>query len=168
MKKRLIFVPIIILLLAACSPDTADRLSALEAEIEAVAAQNADLEAQLKTLEAEAEEPATEAANVAVAQFIMDTAGFHGMEETLNESGEIDPGYLGTVSRVRKVVANTQWPEPLAPEAASFVAVLAEYAEVLEADDPDAAASLSAEAHEAQHDFSHNVDNWLGGGDHQE
>jgi hypothetical protein len=161
MQKRLILALITMLLLAACSTDSEQRLSALEAQIETVSARNAELET-------EAEEHTTEAANVAVAQFIMDTAGFHGMEETLNESGEIDPAYLGAVTRTQKVLANTHWPEPLADQAESFVTLLSEYAEALEADDAEAATPLSAEVHEAQHDFSHSVDNWLGGGDHHD
>jgi hypothetical protein len=168
MQKRLIIALITMLLLAACSADSEQRLSALEAQIETVSERNAELETQLSALETEAEEHTTEAANVAVAQFIMDTAGFHGMEETLNESGEIDPAYLGAVTRAQKVLANTHWPEPLAEQAGSFVTLLSEYAEALEADDAEAATRLSSEIHEAQHDFSHAVDNWLGGGDHHD
>ena len=172
MRNRLIVISFILMSLVACSAQTEERLSALETQVETMAEREAELEGQLSALQAQAEEQTAGTADVAVAQYIMDTSGFHGMEESLNESGEIDPSYLGAVNRARKVLANTQWPEELAGEADSLVNLLSEFAAALEADDGDRrreeAARLAAEVHEAQHDFSHAIDNWLSGGVHEE
>jgi hypothetical protein len=72
------------------------------------------------------------------------------------------------VTRARKVVANTTWPEELDADADSFADILVVFSESLEADDVDAATRLAIEVHEIQHDFSHAIDNWLGDGDHHD
>lgn len=169
MPSRLIVILFILLSLVACNAGTEERLSALETQVETMAERESELEKQLSALQAQAEEQSAGAADVAVAQYIMDTGGFHGMDEALNESGEIDPSYLGAVNRTHKVLANTRWPEELSAEAASLVGLLSEFAAALEADDAEEAARLAAEVHGAQHDFSHAIDNWLaGGGEHEE
>jgi hypothetical protein len=104
-----------------------------------------------------------------MAQFVMDTAGFHGMAETINETQKIEPAYLGTVNRVKKILASAPWPESLSGQGQAFVALLDEYASALEADDAEAAARLSEEVHDAQHELSHAIDAWLGtAGEHEQ
>jgi hypothetical protein len=124
------------------------RLDELGAEIEAMGA----------------EEHASNPFEIGMAQYVMDTAGFHDMDETLNETKQVDPAYLSAVRRVHKILANTPWPEELHAEAEKFVELLAEFEAALEADDGERAAALATEVHEVQHDFSHAVDEWLGAG----
>ena len=127
----------------------------------------ADLEARVSTLEAQVGigvgNAGHDAFGVAMAQYVMDTAGFHDMDEVLNETKAVDPAYLSAVNRVRKVVAQAPWPEALHEKSESFVNVLDEFAAALDADNGEEAATLATEVHEVQHDFSHAIDDWLGG-----
>jgi hypothetical protein len=100
---------------------------------------------------------------VAIATYLMDTAGFHGIDERLNQEGVIDPGDAGVVNRVNRVLAVTSWPEDLQAQVDSLRATLDKYAEALTNDDVEAAKPLATEAHELQHDLSHAVENWLDG-----
>jgi hypothetical protein len=74
---------IFMLALAACSTDTEKRLSTLEDQAQGMAVRDEEIDDRLQALEAEVQEHMASAAGVAVAQFIMDTSGFHGMEESL-------------------------------------------------------------------------------------
>jgi hypothetical protein len=98
---------------------------------------------------------------------MLDTTDFHGMAETIAETQQIDPAYLGTVNRVHKIVSSAPWPESLAEQGQAFQTLLGEYAAALEADDVEAATPLSEEVHDAQHELSEAIDVWLGsaGGD---
>jgi hypothetical protein len=156
------------LLVAACTGS--GQPSSLESrQIDDLETRFAALEAQLAaqpdpTAEPHADNTDGDAFGVAVTQYILDTAGFHDMEEALAANETVDPAHLTTVNRVRKVVAQAPWPEALHEQANAFVVVLTEFAAALEADDGGAAAELAASAHTAQHDLSHAIDNWLGSG----
>ena len=165
------------LLVAACasSPDVpgeldaqAERLGQLEQELDDVLAALSEMQA-VESVEVEHEEQEeTEAAQpsafeLAVAQYIMDKAGFHGIEEALTESGEIDPGSISTVNQVSRVVASTQWPPDLSDSAAHFFEKLADFHSTLEEDDSERATSLAAEVHDLQHDLSAAIGEWLSG-----
>jgi len=100
---------------------------------------------------------------VAVTQYLIDTAGFHAIDSELEQTGEIQAGYLGTVGRVSKLVEHTAWPAELEEPAARFQAALTALLEALEGEESAAAAEAASEAHAAQHDLSHAIDNWLSG-----
>ena len=152
-------------------------LSASQAEIADLQSRLDSLQTQLDGLEAEMsaasnlpetgeamvpEEHSEDPFAISVAQYVLDTAGFHGMAEAISETNEIDPAYLGTVNRVYKILASAPWPEELAEQGQAFVSLLEEFATALEADDVEAAAPLSDEVHDAQHELSHAIDDWLG------
>jgi hypothetical protein len=164
---RKLFVPLMLfaIIMTACAgtatPDAANETAALEARVAALEAQLAALPAPV--VEDAEVESASQAFGVAVAQYVMDTAGFHGMDEALNETQTVDPAYLSTVNRVQKVVAQAPWPEALHEQVEAFEGVLGEFAAALDADDGAAAAPLATELHEVQHDLSHAIDGWLGG-----
>lgn len=149
-----------------------DRLVAIENQLEEVADSLSAMQSEMamqEELSLESEHGAAPAASpfdLAVAQYFMDTAGFHAMAEALAEEGAvIDPSYLSSVNRVSRVLSNTSWPESLQAEADSFIGQLTEFTASLESDDAVAAASLSEAIHDAQHDLSHEIDNWLGSAD---
>lgn len=167
-SKRITFIILILLIgiLSACQ-STQDS-----AEVEQLQ-QLAALESRLNALESRLEEP-MEGANhdtggnnqvfqITVATYLLDTAGFHDMDLRLNEEGIIMPGDAGTVNRVNGALAATDWPDELQAEADHLMSVLAEYAEALSNDDLEAAKLLASTAHDAQHDLSHSVENWLAG-----
>jgi hypothetical protein len=170
-------------LLAACAPAggaNSDQLSALEARVAALEGAGttaadgltdaslrlAALEAKVTTLEEAHDHAEAGVFELAVAQYFMDTAGFHGMDVALNDTGVVEPAYLSTVNRVNKVMRATPWPADLHEQAEAFQGLLSELAEALDADDAAAAADLAASVHEAQHDLSHAIDELLGVGGH--
>jgi hypothetical protein len=172
-----------LVVLAACAPaaPSNDQLAALDARVAALEGNSpttslADAEARLAALEAQVvtlEEAAGEGAHdeaglfeLAVAQYVMDTAGFHGIDEALNETGVVEASYVSTVNRVAKVIGATPWPEDLHEPVEAFQTALTDFAAALEADDAASAAELSATVHDAQHDLSAAIDELLGAGGH--
>jgi hypothetical protein len=154
-------------LLSACAPSPAasdttelqNQVTTLQGQVTALQTQVAELSA------APAEEEHMDEASafdVAVAQYVLNTAGFHGMAESIAESETIDPAYGGAVNRVRTIFANTTWPEELQEEETAFVALLDEFSAKIEADDGAGAVEISDQVHEAQHAFSASIDAWLG------
>lgn len=99
---------------------------------------------------------------VSVAQYFLDSAGFHGMATTLSETQTIDPTYLSTVTRVNKVLAQTTWPSELNEQAQAFTESLTTFAAAWEADNIADAVELSETVHDAQHELSHSIDHWMG------
>jgi hypothetical protein len=154
--------------LAACA-GASTSAAATQPSLSELEARVAALEAQLAAQPNPAPEAHTEAAagrsdafDVAVAQYVMETAGFHAMDDGLTETKTVDPAYLSTVNRVRKVVAQAPWPDDLHAQVEDFESLLADFSAALEADNGEAAASLAAQVHESQHDLSHAIDDWLG------
>lgn len=156
MRKPLIVIAAALSVLAACAPAT--DLSVIESRLTALETRLAD------PVPAEADAHTAEASpfDMAVAQYILDTAGFHDMAEALAETKIVDPAYLSAVHGVRAVLASAPWPEELAEQGEAFVAKLSDLAAALEADNGEAAARLADETHEAQHDLSHAIGDWLG------
>jgi hypothetical protein len=160
MRKHIVVCLLLALALAACAGTAtpASQTSDLEARVSA-------LEAQLAATPTAAPETHTEdgdAFGVAVAQYVMDTAGFHAMDEGLNDTKTVDPAYLSTVNRVRKVVAQAPWPEALHEQVEGFETQLADFAAALEADNGEEAATLASSLHNTEHELSHAIDDWLG------
>jgi DNA repair ATPase RecN len=100
--------------------------------------------------------------DVSVAQYFLDSAGFHGMAERLADTKTIDPAYLSTVNRVKKVLAQTAWPADLNDQAQAFITSLSDFATALSDNKVDDAISLSETVHDAQHELSHAIDHWAG------
>ncbi|MCC7358494.1 MAG: hypothetical protein IT317_03405 [Anaerolineales bacterium] len=137
--------------LVACAP-AAGNTAELQSQVTALQTQVAALES---------EHTAASAFEVAVAQYVMDAAGFHAMAEALAETQTIDPAYGGAVAQVKTILAATTWPEELREQATDFAALLDEYSAKIDADDGAGAVALSEQVHEAQHDFSHAIGEWL-------
>lgn len=87
--------------------------------------------------------------DVSVAQMFMDTAGFHGMAETLSDTRKIDTAYLSTVNRVTKVLTQTVWPAEMNDEVQAFIGTLGTFAAALTAGDVEAAVEASDVVHDA-------------------
>ncbi|MBX3013738.1 MAG: hypothetical protein KF832_19610 [Caldilineaceae bacterium] len=97
---------------------------------------------------------------VTTAIYLLDTAGLHDLDVRLNEEGVIEPGDAGRVNRVVDLLASVNWPEPLVTEVVTLTTALTDLGAALTADDVEAAAPLATLVHEAQHDFSHAVEQW--------
>ncbi len=171
-KLLLPIVAILIGLVAAgCSttdPDVtsqleaqSDRLSHLEEQIDEFSA----ILDEMTMEDMDGEHAAMEgiAFEISVAQFVMDTAGFHAIDDALTETSEIDPAYASTVARVARIVASITWPDDLAEDADHLLEVLAEFQSTLSEDDIEAALPLAGMAHDHQHDLSAAIAAWLSG-----
>ena len=104
--------------------------------------------------------------DVSVAQFFLDSAGFHGIATALSETQTIDPTYLSKVTRVNKVLAQTTWPADLNDAAQVFIESLNTFAAALEADNIAEAVTISETVHDAQHELSHSIDHLMEGHAH--
>lgn len=113
-----------------------------------------------------ASEPGGQTFDVAVAQFVLDASGFHGLDEQLNETQEVDPASLFPLRRAQKVLSVTPWPEELAGPVEAFLELLDVLIQAMEDDDGARAAELTSQAHGSQHDLSAQIDAWLGFGGH--
>lgn len=100
---------------------------------------------------------------VTIATYLMDTAGFHAMDDRLNQEGTIEASDAGVVNRVNGVLAATAWPAELQAQVDALRETLGQYAEALANDDVEAAKPLATQTHELQHDLSHGIENWLSG-----
>lgn len=99
--------------------------------------------------------------DISVAQFVMDSAGFHGMEENLTTNQSIDTTYNSIVKKAKKVLANTIWPSSLATQANEFIENLDLFSAALAINNVADAEIISGTIHENQHDLSDAIDEWL-------
>jgi hypothetical protein len=141
----------------AMMSDMETRLGTLEGRVEEMIA---SMENAPEETPAEEETP-DPVFDMVIATYHMDTAGFHGMDDTLNGGGEIDPGWLSSVNRINRILGVTSWPEDLQAGVSNLRETLSEFATALENDDAEAAAPLATQVHEEQHDLSHEIDEWL-------
>ncbi len=156
--------------LAAAMDQQSSRIAAVESQVTDLADILENLESDVDALAAEpgsdtaggAHAPESSVFEVAVAQYFMDTAGFHGIAESLASGDPIDPSWAATVSRAYKLLTSVVWPEELDVAADAFVENVGALSEALANDDAEAAAPLAETVHDAQHELSHSIDDWLG------
>jgi hypothetical protein len=123
------------------------------------AAQIEQLQQQLAAIESQVDQ--SQAFQVATTVYLLDTAGLHAMDESINQENTIDPGFPGTVDRIRRLMALTAWPEELQEDARALEDTLASFAAALAEDDVEAAKPLATQVHDQQHELSHAVEGWL-------
>jgi hypothetical protein len=94
---------------------------------------------------------------------IMDNAGLHEMDEAINDDKEIPANARTTAQQLQAITNLTEWPDELESQAEALAAIFGEFAAAIEGDSPDIvkAAEASKRAHDAQHDFSHEVWKYL-------
>lgn len=94
---------------------------------------------------------------------ILDKAGLHDMDTGINEDKEIPANARTTAQQLQAVTNITEWPDGLESRADALAAIFAELAAAVDGDNPDIAKAGEAakKAHDAQHDFSHDVWEYL-------
>lgn len=104
-----------------------------------------------------------EARAVYYAVLTLDNAGLHGMDESVNEDGEIPSGALSTMLELQTVIGLTPWPEEFEDDAEALSGTFGKAAGLLAVESPnlaDVGAALTA-AHDEEHEFAHGVWEWL-------
>jgi hypothetical protein len=99
--------------------------------------------------------------DVSVAQFYLDSAGFHGMATVLSDTKKIDTSFLSKVTRVAKVLKQTTWPAELNDQAQELVGSLDTFATALKDNKIEDAITVSDVVHDQQHELSHALDTWI-------
>ena len=141
--------------------DQGERLVTLEGQFTEVNTSVAGLTATIEQM-AGAEEAHLPRFEIAMAQFVLDTAGFHGFAESLAAGDPIDPTALGVVTRVRKILSSTEWPAELHEAVNNFLGTLQDFQASLEVDDAAAATPLAEAVHDEAHQLSEMIDGWMG------
>lgn len=145
-------------------PDLTTLLERIDQLEERVAALEDEL---AEAHEADHAEPGADAMNqVAIAVYLMESAGLHALDVRLNEGGEIEPGDAGRVERLTNLLATVDWPEELAADAEALLDTFMALAEALADDDADAAAPLATQAHDDAHALAHAAETLLTDDDH--
>lgn len=96
-----------------------------------------------------------------VGVFVVDSFGFHDMEETYGEATEVNERDAGGVAKVIVAVDSVDWPEPLGEAVAAFRADVVDVYEALQADDLGGVRHGLEGVHTTQHDLSKAVYGWL-------
>ncbi|MGE3960104.1 MAG: hypothetical protein AB7F65_00310 [Dehalococcoidia bacterium] len=145
--------------LAACSDEEDAEATPTEAVATATEAATQEVAATPTATEEAAHEDAEASAGALVAALrLIDTAGFHGMDETLNgDTPAIDASWAGATSRAIAAAQAVAWPEELHAAVDLFVADAQALLEAIEADDAATAAPLAVAVHESQHALSNDA-----------
>jgi hypothetical protein len=90
---------------------------------------------------------------------ILDTAGLHGIDESINTDKQIPASAHTTALKLQAVMKLASWPSDLEDEAEDMEVIFAELAIALDGDNPDItkAGEAAAKAHDAEHEFSEAV-----------
>jgi hypothetical protein len=113
--------------------------------------------------EAEVAHAAAIKAQVMHTMYVLDTAGFHELDTSL-QAGTLPAGSYGAVHRARIMTQATEWPEGLQGVAATEVAQLTALENALKDENVDAAKDPAHQVHENGHDLSAKTYDWLSGG----
>jgi hypothetical protein len=99
-------------------------------------------------------------AEVAASIGILDNAGMHDIDESVNTRKEIPATAQNTAQHMQTVLLVTDWPADLEQPAKKLAALFGSLAEALDTPQPDLAKAGPAvkAAHDAWHDFSHLVE----------
>lgn len=95
---------------------------------------------------------------------ILDNAGLHDIDDAINEDRQIPANARTTVQRLQALTNLTEWPtSDLESQADALEKIFKEFAAALDGENPDMARAgeASTRAHDAEHEFSHDVWEYL-------
>jgi hypothetical protein len=96
--------------------------------------------------------------------YIMDGAGLHGLDESINDQRTVPANAANTYRRLQAVALLTEWPtSELEEKAETLAGVFEQAAASVDTDNPDLAKAgpLASQAHDGEHDFSAEVWEYL-------
>ena len=90
---------------------------------------------------------------------ILDGAGLHAIDDSINDDKTIPADARTVALKLQAVTALTEWPKELSTQADALERIFAEMVTALSGDKPDVARAgeAAAKAHDAQHEFSGKV-----------
>ncbi len=106
----------------------------------------------------------SQVAGVVTAINVLDKAGLHDIDTSITADGKVPATAHTTATHLQTVVLVTDWPKDLKDPARKLAAVFGDFASAIDTDTPDMkkAADASNKAHAGEHDFSHQVWEYLG------
>lgn len=96
-----------------------------------------------------------------VGVFVVDSFGFHDMEETYGEATEVNERDAGRVAKIILAVDSVDWPDQLGEAVAAFRADVVEVYQAIQASDLNGVRHGLEGVHATQHDLSNAVYGWL-------
>ena len=97
--------------------------------------------------------------DVASAIDFLDKAGLHGIDESINTDRQVPANAETVFLHAQTVTLLTDWPSEFEDEANALAQTFADAAAAVATDNPDMAKAGEAatKAHDAEHEFSHNI-----------
>ncbi|MBE0610248.1 MAG: hypothetical protein IH609_12775 [Dehalococcoidia bacterium] len=114
--------------------------------------------------DADANDHSPDDASIVTAISLIDGAGFHDIDEAIQQEKKIPATARTTTIRMQALVNLTAWPnDDLDAQAGALAALFGDFAEVLDAESPDMprVSEASTKVHIAQHEFSGAVWDYL-------
>ena len=105
--------------------------------------------------------PASQTSGVLLGTYVVDSFGFHAMEEAYADATEVGERDAGNISKVIAAIDAVEWPDDLTDPVATLRTDLTGLVAALEAGDLEASREGFAAVHSSQHDFSNAVYGWL-------
>jgi hypothetical protein len=130
--------------------------------IAAACSSSDDANATLSATATQATSATADAPAVISAINILDSAGLHEFDQSI-AGGAVPPTAQTVVTHLLAVLKLTPWPDALKSQAANMTTAISTYVNQLNANTPDmkALGTAAHTAHEGEHDFSHDVWDWL-------
>lgn len=90
---------------------------------------------------------------------LMDNAGLHDLDESISKDKTIPATAQSTFQKLQAVTLLADWPKEFESQAKALAAIFGEAAAAVDGEKPDLvkAAEASKKAHDAEHDFSHDL-----------
>ena len=90
---------------------------------------------------------------------LIDKAGLHTFDEALNKDGKIPATARTTALQLQTATLLTEWPNEFTSKSKALATILGDFAKSLEGENPDVkkAGEAAKKAHDAAHDFTHEV-----------
>ncbi len=151
LSSAFLLIPLVTVIVGCANSGSSD----LEERVKLLEMSQAETAAQLRKVTVELE--SLNKGMLVAALQVIDSAGLHEMDEDLQKATEINPRYLGTIRKVKRVVIGTAWPTPLKDKVEAFKITLIEIETALTDNDLTASREATRKLHLTYHPL---VDAW--------
>jgi hypothetical protein len=124
--------------------------------------------AQVDETEFEALQEQTTRTAILAAMTVFRVDAMHELDEEVSAATEVDAGWEGRVTRMKRATASVDWPEDMQAMADTLLEKLTALEAALKDENLDEAKTLTPEAHDAWHELDHDASAFAGREDHEE